>query len=87
MELSEKTQRAREFVQDHLKEDILDSRTLPLRETSLNFAISILRLVVTAVNVIYSGVQFSFSLLLATGDLLAKGLTKAMPAPKEAKVR
>ena len=82
MEYTEKKERARNFVAEHLKEDILDPKNLPLRETSLNWAISLLRLVVTAVNVVYSTVQLIFSLLLAGGDLLAKGLNKLMPAPK-----
>lgn len=77
-----KIQGTREFIQEHLREDILDPQNLPLRETSLNFAISIIRLAVTAFNVGYHGVQFGFSLLLALGDLIAKGLQKAMPAPR-----
>ena len=85
METTDKFQRAREFAAEHLKEDILDPKNLPLRETSLNFVISLLRMVVVAVNLIYSTVQLIFSLLLATGDLLTKGLAKIMPAPKPAR--
>lgn len=82
MEYFDKKERARNFVAEHLKEDILDPKNLPLRETSLNWAISILRLFIVAVNVVYSTVQLIFSLLLATGDLIARGLNRLMPTPK-----
>ena len=82
MEYTEKKERARNFVAEHLKEDILDPKNLPLRETALNWCISLLRLVIVAFNVIQATVQLIFSLLLAGGDLLAKGLNKLMPAPK-----
>jgi len=82
MDQSDKFQRAREFAEIHLREDILDPKTLPLRETSLNFAISLLRLVVVAGNVVYSAIQLGFSLFLVIGDLLVKGLVRIMPAPK-----
>jgi len=84
MEYTDKKEKARNFVAEHLKEDILDPKNLPLRETALNWTISILRLVIVAVNVIYSTVQLIFSAMLALGDLIARGLNKAMPAPKVA---
>ena len=82
MEYPDKKEKARTFVAEHLKEDIIDPKNLPLRETALNWAISLLRLVIVAVNVIYSTVQLIFSAMLALGDLIARGLNKAMPAPK-----
>jgi len=84
MEYPDKKEKARNFVAEHLKEDILDPKNLPLRETALNWAISLLRLVVTAVNVASSTLQLIFSLFLVGGDLLAKGLNRLMPAPKVA---
>ena len=77
-----KTAQLGEFANRYLQEDIIDIENLPLRETSVNLVMSTFKLAVTAVNLVFSACQFGFSLLLAAGDLLAKGLAKVLPAPK-----
>ena len=79
---NEKKEKAASFVKEHLREDILDPKNLPLREAAVNWSISILRLFIVAFNVIYSTVQLIFAAMLALGDLIARGLQKAMPSPK-----
>ena len=79
-----RTERIGEFVGRYLKEDIIDIGNLPLRDTGINFAMSILKVVVTAVNLVFSTCQLGFSIILAAGDLLARGLARVLPAPKVA---
>ena len=83
----DKTQRLKEFIGICLKEDVNDLRGLPVKETSINLGLSILMLLVTAVHLILSVWQLVVSLLLVGYDLIAKGLVKIMPTPKESEAK
>ena len=79
----EKTQRLKDFIGICLKEDSNDLRGLDAKETTVNLGLSILMLLVTALHLVLSCWQFVVSLLLVGYDLIAEGLSKVMPAPKD----
>jgi hypothetical protein len=79
----DKTQRLKDFLGICLKEDVNDLRGIPVKESTVNLGFSILMLLVTALHLALSCWQFAVSLLLVGYDLIAKVLTKVMPAPKE----
>lgn len=62
-----------------------DLKGWPVKETAANLGLYTLILLITAVYVALGICQVAVSLIQALADLIAKGLSKAMPAPKEAK--
>ena len=81
----DKTERIKAFIGMCLKEDTLDLKGWALKETATNLGLYILFLLVTAVHVALGICQVAASLLQGSCDLIAKGLVKVMPTPKEAK--
>lgn len=80
-----KTERFKQFVGVCLQEDIDSLRGFPLRETSLNLGIAVLMILMAALHLLHSALQFAFSLVAVASDLLVRGLVKIMPAPKQPK--
>lgn len=78
----DKTQRIREFLAICQKEDALNLRGWPIKETATNLGLYTLMLIVTAFYVALGICQVAVSLIQAATDLIAKGLVKIMPAPK-----
>ena len=78
-------ERIRVFMGMCLNEDTLDLKGWSIKETAPNLGLYILFLLVTAVHVALGICQVAASLLQGSCDLIAKGLVKVMPTPKEAK--
>jgi len=79
-----KTERFHRFIESCLQDDIDSLRGWPLVETATNFGIGILMFLMASLHLVISATQLAFSLIATVGDLLVKGLTKIMPAPRVA---
>ncbi len=77
-----KANKFRQFIDATLEDDIHSLKGWPLKETSINFGIGILMFLMAALHLIVAATQLAFSLIASVCDLLVKGLTKIMPAPK-----
>jgi len=78
----DKTQRLKEFIGICLQENVNDPRRLPIKETTINLGLSVLMVLVTALHLVLSCLQFGISLIVVGYDLIAKNLPKIMPTPK-----
>ena len=77
-----KTQRIKEFVGIVLHDDITDLRGIPVKEATINLGLGLLMVLVTILHFALNIWQLVVALLLVGYDLIARGLTKIMPAPK-----
>ena len=82
-----KTERLREFIGIVLQDDTNDLRGLAIKESTINLGLGLLMVLVTILHFALNIWQFVVSLLLVGYDLIAKGLVKIMPAPKESGVK
>lgn len=78
----DKTQRLKDFIGICLSENVNDPRGLPIKETAVNLGLSVLMVLVTALHLVLSCLQFGISVIVVGYDLIAKALPKIMPAPK-----
>jgi len=78
-----KAERLKEFLLIFQKENILSLKGWPVKETATNLGLYTLMLLVTALYVALGICQVAASLIQGASDLIAKGLAKVMPAPRE----
>ena len=81
----DKTERLKEFLLIFQKENTLSLKGWPVKETATNLGLYTLMLLVTALYVALGICQVAASLIQEAGDLIAKGLAKVMPMPREEK--
>ena len=79
----DKTERLKEFLAIFQKENILSLKGWPIKEAAINLGLYTLMLLVTVLYVALGICQVAVSLVQGACDLIAKGLAKIMPAPKE----
>jgi len=82
----DKTERLREFLAIFQKENVLSLKGWSVKETAINLGLYALMLLVTALYVALGVCQVAASLIQGFSDLIAKGLVKIMPAPREEEV-
>lgn len=81
------TQRLREYVAVSLEPDSADLRKVSIKDAALNLGLSMVMVVVSGLHVVLASCQFVVRVMLAGYDVIAKGVTRAIPENNSKKAK